>query len=62
MRWTGSSGHMLLHQPDLPLNQVPATNAPPSAVANSAAVAGPLWLNRGRREATIAVNAAIAIT
>jgi len=53
---------MLLHQPDLPLKNVPATNAPPNAAKSSTAVATPLWSNRGRRDATTAVNATIAIT
>src|SRR4051812_47137242 len=53
---------MLLHHPDFPLKNVPATNAPTSAAANRAAVAGPLWLNSGRRDATTATNTPIAMT
>jgi hypothetical protein len=62
MRWTGSSGHIVEHQPLLPFRNMPPTNPPVIAPRSSSALNGPLSSSPSLRSATNATKRLIAIT
>jgi hypothetical protein len=62
MRCTGSSGHIVEHQPLLPFRNMPPMKPPVIAPSSSSALNGPLSSSPSLRSATNEMNSVIAIT